>query len=111
MDKTFNLTIGNWLITYKGIEWKGNSGRPLLIEKETLLDIREADEKGDMYDWLLHITEKNWLSENDIYALNTAYIFALEYFEIGFPENFSFVETFIIQQEQMKKFMKNKYKK
>jgi hypothetical protein len=93
--------IGNWLITEEGIEWVGQTKRDFLITKDRLAEFGSGDRRK-MYDWLVHLPTKGWVTETDIYALNTALIFALEYFKIGFPSDLSFVETFIEQQNEMK---------
>jgi hypothetical protein len=46
------------------------------ITKDRLL--QKSLEKVGTYDWLLHLAHKNWLAEEDIYALNTAFMAALE---------------------------------
>jgi hypothetical protein len=51
-----------------------------------------------MYDWLVHMPIKTWLTTEDVYALNTALIYSLEKFEMGFDPNISFVETLETQQ-------------
>ncbi len=55
-----------------------------------------------MYDWLVHLVEKTWLKREDIYALNTALVYALEYFGIGFIEGISFVKTFEEQNKELR---------
>lgn len=87
--------IGNWLIDQDGINWIGTP--KYLISKETLTDSR-----GKSYDWLIHMPEKTWLTREDIYALNTAYVYAMEAFEIPYPAELSFIETFKDQEEILK---------
>jgi hypothetical protein len=55
-----------------------------------------------MYDWLVHLPEKTWLTETDVYSLNTALIYAIELSGRGFPSNLSFVETFKEQQKLLR---------
>lgn len=89
--------IGNWIINENGIEWAG-TGTGYKISKETLQDAGHSN-RANEYDWLVHLPEKTWLTETDVYALNTAVIYALEYFKLGFSPDLSFVKTFIEQQE------------
>lgn len=89
--------IGNWLINNDGIQWDGQPAMDYKISKNTLNDIGGGD-RANKYDWLVHLPEKTWLTEMDIYALNTALVYALEYFEVGFSPKISFVKTFIEQQ-------------
>lgn len=91
------ITIGNWLIKEEGIEWTGNN--KYFIEKDRLLELGTGS-RSNMYDWLIHLPEKTWLTKQDIYELNTALIYAINYF--GFDLNrLSFVETIIEQQKQL----------
>jgi hypothetical protein len=93
-----NLQIGKWLITEDGIEWTGTRYKGYYISRERLL--QEGLEKRGTYDWLLHLAHKNWVTEQDIYTLNTAFIIALELFEPKYKRsNLSFVKTLEAQQK------------
>jgi hypothetical protein len=48
------------------------------------------------------MVEKSWLTREDVYALNTAIIYALEYFKVGFKKDISFVKTFEMQEKELK---------
>lgn len=89
--------IGKWLITEEGIEWTG--GNEYFIDKDRILEAGPQN-RQKMYDWLVHMTEKSWLSVEDIYALNTAFIYAIEYFNLSF-DKLSFVETLKLQEQQL----------
>lgn len=91
--------IGNWLVTVDGIEWGGEE-KEYFIEKERLLESGDG-ERENMYDWLIHLCGKGWLTDADIYELNTAFIFAMEYFKFDFSTH-SFGETLIEQQKELK---------
>lgn len=91
--------FGKWLITTDGIEWTG--GVKYLIDKNTLNE-ESPDDTARMYDWLLHLTEKTWLTRDDIYALNSAFIYALDHFGVGFNPEISFAATLTEQDRLMK---------
>ena len=93
--------IGNWLINEEGITWDGEQQIKYEIEKDRLTESGPQD-RINVYDWLVHMPTKAWLSREDIYALNTALIYAMEHFKIKFPKDLSFVETFKIQEDQLK---------
>ena len=93
--------IGNWLITEEGINWDGQPEVDYDITKKELVVLGSA-ERSEMYDWLVHLPEKTWLTEADIYALNTAFIYAIEYFGLNFKTG-SFVLTLIEQQKIISK--------
>lgn len=88
------ITIGNWKVTDEGIEH--TTDEDVFIPKENLLE-KGIAERANSYDWLIHLAGKTWLSVEDIYALNTAYIYAIDYFELDFNK-VSFVDTIKIQQ-------------
>lgn len=91
--------IGNWLVTVDGIEWTGEE-REYFIEKDRLLENGDG-ERNNMYDWLIHLCSKGWLTDGDIYELNSAFIYAMEFFKLDFSTR-SFVETLIEQQMELK---------
>ena len=91
--------IGNWEINQQGIEWKGETGRELIIDKERITETGFG-ERENTYDWLIHLTGKSWLTRTDIYALNSAFIYAISFFELDLNSN-SFVKTFMEQEKQL----------
>jgi hypothetical protein len=102
-----HLKIGNWLITEEGIEWNGTPKVEYLISKERMAEHGHSDRKN-MYDFLVHLPEKAWIKKADVYTLNTALIYALEYFKIGFNTNLSFVETLNEQQKILQRKQEEK---
>ena len=92
--------FGNWGISDQGIEWLKKPA--YLIPVHNLADEDTGRNKG-MYQILLHMTEKNWLSKNDLYNLNTAFVFALEHFGLGFSSHLSLAKTFLKQESLMDK--------
>jgi hypothetical protein len=91
--------IGNWEINQSGIEWKGETGRELIIDRDRITE-SGFGERENTYDWLIHLTEKSWLTRIDIYALNSAFIYAISVFELDLNSN-SFVKTFIEQEKEL----------
>ena len=55
------------------------------IEKESLMHLGTGDRRN-MYDFLVHLTEKTWLTDEDLYSLNTAFVYAMEYFNYPFNQ-------------------------
>jgi hypothetical protein len=91
------IKIGNWLVTDEGISWSG--ANEYFIDKDRLLETGPGN-RSNMYDWLVHLPEKSWLDVEDIFTLNTAFIYAINYFELDLNQ-ISFVETIIEQQKQL----------
>jgi len=92
--------IGNWLITEEGITWDGTPKIDYQIPRERILEFGPGD-RTNMYDWLVHIPTKTWATEADIYALNTAFVYALAHYGLNLT-TLSFVETLIEQQNELK---------
>ena len=92
--------IGNWIIDENGIKWDGTPKLDYRIPKERITEAGPSN-RNRMYDWLVHMPHKTWLSREDIYTLNTALVYAMEAFGIAFPKNLSFVETFIAQSKEL----------
>lgn len=93
------LKIGNWQITEEGIAWDGIPKTDYIIPKDRILEFGPGGRKN-MYDWLVHFPTKTWVKELDVYTLNTAFIYALEYYGLDF-KTCSFVETIIEQQKEL----------
>lgn len=93
--------IGNWLIEEGWIKWDGSPKLDYFIEKKRITEPGPGD-RNEMYDWLVHLVEKTWITREDIYALNTAIIYAMEAYGISFSNNLSFIKTFIEQDDMFK---------
>lgn len=94
--------IGNWEVSDQGVAWKGEPGIQYFIETDRLTEAG-PESRSKMYDWLVHMVEKTWLAEADIYALNTAIIYAIELSGQEFPRQLSFVDTFREQQDLIRR--------
>jgi hypothetical protein len=90
------LKIGNWLITNDGIKWDANDGGNVTLERESITELGSA-ERGNMYDWLIHVPEKTWMTHADTYALNAAFIYSIGAFNLNFDAD-CFTETLIEQK-------------
>lgn len=93
------IKIENWLITEEGIEWDGIPKIEYFISKERLNELGTG-ERSNMYNWLLHTASKTWITKTDVYTLNTAFIYAIEYFGLEYNTG-SFMETLKEQQYEI----------
>lgn len=94
------IRFGNWVVTSRGIVWGGELPRDYVLDKDSLWD-----DRGGMWDWLVHLPEKTWLNEVDILQLNSAFFFALDYHKDAKPAGAvekSTWETLKEQQVEMK---------
>jgi hypothetical protein len=88
--------LGNWLADDQGIDWRPTGYH---------IDKREFNRSGpnseDTYFWLIHLAEKMWLTDMDIYMFNTVFICALEHFKIGLNKNLSLEKSFLEQKKEL----------
>lgn len=94
-----NRQFGNWIITTESIEWAGEEAGRFIIPKEELTSIR-YDVKGQFfYEWILRATEEEWLTQDDLYDLNFAFVFASAAWDVAFDYS-TFDATLEEQYEQ-----------
>jgi hypothetical protein len=71
------MKIGNWEVTASAIEWKGSGRNQFVIEKKNLAQKIESDNVNlSLYKWIVLATEEEWLTEDDLYDLNFAFVYA-----------------------------------
>jgi len=97
-----SFQFGKWLVIDEGIHLMQDGYSTYFIEKHRLVEI-DYGYGENVYCWLCHMSHKSDMTRDDIYALCTAIVFAIDLFNIKVPENFSFVETFnkIIFQDEL----------
>jgi hypothetical protein len=69
------MKFGNWNVTENNVEWAGKNGR-FVIPAEELIKTKEFEEVGVLYEWILTATQQHWLTQNDLYDLNYAFVYA-----------------------------------
>lgn len=93
------IEFGSFLVDNEGILIE-NYYR---IDSETLWDLRNF--KGvEVWDWLIHLTEKDFVTPDNYNQLNTAFFFAQSYFIAKKPEkraSASTHQTLYIQKQMM----------
>ena len=95
------MTIGNWEITKKSIEWKGSGLNRFVIDIDSLTEEVETDDDDQsFYKWIVLATEEDWLTEDDLYDLNFAFIYAAAQSGANFDYQ-TFDETLSYQYSQL----------
>jgi hypothetical protein len=92
------MVFGNWKVTADGIAWNSNGFNHFLIPKASLNATRMTAE-GVLYEWILLATDEDWLTQNDLYDLNFAFVYAMAKFNMGFNYDI-FDDTLEVQYEQ-----------
>ena len=91
------MQFGNWIVTGDSIKWKGNSSEQFEIPGNRLSATRMGDTgQFQLYDWIVQATEKEWLTENDLYDLNFAFVYAAAKFQSAF--NYDFFDATLAYQ-------------
>jgi hypothetical protein len=72
-----SMRIGNWKITDDAIQWSAKGFQRFVIEKELLLEtVKQEPTYEHMYKWIIMATDEDWLTADDLYDLNFAFVFA-----------------------------------
>lgn len=87
-DETFDFgkelfKAGKCILTTEFIYFEHHDEYTISVDR--LWEAR-LDGENNKYDWLLHMPEKMWLTEEDIYALNTVFFYAID-LSADKPEN------------------------
>lgn len=71
------MLFGNWEVNDNGIEWKGKGfGRFVIPLNNLNATKQEGSDNTLYYDWILRATTEDWLTQNDLYDLNYAFVYA-----------------------------------
>ncbi len=74
---TLIMKFGNWTITETTIEWAGQGLQRFIIEKRQLLETKRVERLNEeLYKWIVLATDEDWLTDDDLYDLNFAFVFA-----------------------------------
>lgn len=92
--------IGNWSVQSDGIKWIGNEQDNYVIPKDELLS-KGVGERSVMYDWLIHTTEKTWVTPNDASKLIVAFIVALKMFNLENDVDATILTNSVIEQQRI----------
>src|SRR4051812_9803510 len=71
------MKFGDWNITPGTIEWTGGGFNRFVIDRESLLEtVFVEDASEHLYKWIVLATDQEWLSNDALYDLNFAFVFA-----------------------------------
>src|SRR6478735_4740816 len=95
------MKIGNWEVNESNIEWRGSGRNKFVIEKKSLTEKIETDDDNlSLYKWIVLATDEEWLTEDDLYDLNFAFVYAAGEAKSGFDYQV-FDETLSYQYSQL----------
>ncbi len=94
------MLFGNWVVKENSIEWNSDRLHRFVIPKESINTIRKNHtDNSAFYDWILLATEEDWLTQNDLYDLNFAFVYAVAKYKVEFSYDV-FDATLAEQYEQ-----------
>ncbi|MDB5248242.1 MAG: hypothetical protein JWQ40_2636 [Segetibacter sp.] len=91
------MQFGNWKITEDSIAWDGNNFQRFVIPAKEL-NVTRQSVIGDsaFYEWILRATDEDWLTQNDLYDLNYAFVYAIARTDLEF--NYEIFDATLEQQ-------------
>lgn len=94
------MQFGNWQVTDNSIEWKGGGFSRFVIPINDLNATAQNNANNAVYyDWILRATDEDWLTQNDLFDLNYAFVYAFA--KSGLEFNYEiFDETLEEQYDQ-----------
>lgn len=92
------MTFENWIVTDESISWNGKGLQRFVIPKEEINSTINIG-NGVYYSWILSATDEDWLTQNDLYDLNYAFVYAVAKFGLDFSYEI-FDATLAMQYEQ-----------
>ena len=79
------MIFGNWQITDDSIEWNGGGLHVFTVPKDGLNKIRQGKAGSpEMYEWILLATNEDWLTQDDLYDFNYAFVYAISKYDFDF---------------------------
>lgn len=94
------MRFGNWNVTEEELSWAGGGYKRFVIGRDDLLVTTQNNlHTVTYYKWILAATDEDWLTEDDLYDLNYAFVYAAAKFNLGFDYTI-FDATLAEQYEQ-----------
>jgi hypothetical protein len=92
------MQFGNWLVTQTSIEWNGGGLSRFVIPLAELNKITEKSNPDDavFYEWILLATAEDWLTQNDLFDLNYAFVFGIA--KAGLDFNYEIFDATLEEQ-------------
>jgi hypothetical protein len=94
------MQFGGWNVTENSIEWNGKGSQRFVIPANELNSTRPGNTYNPVfYKWILLATDEEWLTQNDLYDLNYAYVFAAG--KLGLDFNYDIFDATLAYQYEL----------
>ena len=92
------MVFGNWIITEDSIHWNDNGFSRFVIPADQLIVVK-LTRQGPLYEWILKATSEEWLTQNDLYDLNYAFVYAAAKYGLNF--NYDIFDATLAEQYEL----------
>lgn len=91
------MEFGNWEVTESSIEWRGGGLGRFSIPLNQMDELRH-NKTGNLvfYEWILLATEEDWLTQNDLFDMNYAFVYGAAKAGVNF--NFEIFDATLEEQ-------------
>jgi len=93
------MQFGNWEIGDQSIGWNGPGLQRFVIPADEINEVQTTRNGERFYRWILLATAEDWLTQNDLYDLNYAFVYAIAKWDMSF-DYVLFDSTLAEQYEQ-----------
>ena len=90
------MIFGNWIVTEDSIAWTGPGVNRFLLHKDEMLSTRQTGFGTEHYEYILLATSEDWLTENDLYDFNYAFVYAAAKFNL--PLSYEIFDATLAEQ-------------
>lgn len=89
------IKFANWTVTPEAITWQQEEDG--WYYEISIDNLTKRVQNKDFFDWLIHVPIKTWMTREDTYALNSAFLYVLAEHNIQLTNNMFL--TNVLQQQ------------
>jgi hypothetical protein len=94
------MQFGNWKVTPNEIAWAGKGVNRFVIPVAELTETTVDNTGNTVYRWIILATEEDWLTQDELYDLNYAFVYATGKSDLDFDYSI-FDQTLDYQYEEL----------
>lgn len=90
------MQFGNWKVTDDSIRWNSAGPNQFVLHRDEMLTLKHNLMGTPLYEYILLATGEDWLTENDLYDFNYAFVYAAARF--GIPFSYEIFDATLAEQ-------------
>jgi hypothetical protein len=90
------MQFGNWEVTDSSIEWRGGNNKFAIPFNDLNATRQNNTDDSVFYNWILLATEESWLTQNDLFDMNYAFVYAIA--KTGLDFNYDIFDATLEEQ-------------